>query len=117
MINTPYGPAGVIVAVSLVADSACNQRVQICEDTEPALAQNKKLTRSDGKQCRSLTEPALPTWVGMQDRFYASNLKGIGRIYQQTFVDMYPKVAHCKRYVSKTPITAADLLNDPVLSF
>ncbi|EOW7639078.1 integrase core domain-containing protein, partial [Salmonella enterica] len=40
-----------------------------------------------------------------------------GRIYQQTFVDTYSKVAHCKLYVTKTPITAADLLNDRVLPF
>lgn len=45
------------------------------------------------------------------------NLKGVGRIYQQTFVDTYSKVAHCKRYITKTPITAADLLNDRVLPF
>jgi hypothetical protein len=45
------------------------------------------------------------------------NLKGVGRIYQQTFVDIYSKVAHCKLYVTKTPITAADLLNDRVLPF
>ncbi len=41
--------------------------------------------------------------------FYVGNLKGVGRIYQQTFVDTYSKVAHCKLYTSKTPITAADL--------
>ncbi|MEH5802687.1 IS481-like element ISErsp1 family transposase, partial [Escherichia coli] len=29
----------------------------------------------------------------------------------------YSKVAHCKLYVTKTPITAADLLNDRVLPF
>ncbi len=45
------------------------------------------------------------------------NLKGVGRIYQQTFVDTYSKVAHCKLYITKTPITAADLLNDRVLPF
>ena len=45
------------------------------------------------------------------------NLKGVGRIYQLTFVDTYSKVAHCKPYVTKTPITAADLLNDRVLPF
>ena len=43
------------------------------------------------------------------------NLKGVGRIYQQTFVDTYSKVACAKLYTSKTPITAADLLNDQVL--
>ncbi len=32
-------------------------------------------------------------------------------------MDTYPRVAHCKLYVTKTPITAADLLNDRVLPF
>jgi transposase InsO family protein len=44
-------------------------------------------------------------------------LKGVGRVYQQTFVDTYSKVAHCKLYTTKTPITSADLLNDRVLPF
>jgi transposase InsO family protein len=30
-------------------------------------------------------------------------------------VDTYSKIAACKLYTTKTPITAADLLNDPVL--
>lgn len=38
-------------------------------------------------------------------------------LYQQTFVGTYSKVVHCKLYSSKTPITAADLLNDRVLPF
>jgi transposase InsO family protein len=42
-------------------------------------------------------------------------LKGVGRVYQQTFVDTYCKVAFAKLYKTKTPITAADLLNDQVL--
>ncbi|RAP70098.1 integrase core domain protein [Candidatus Erwinia dacicola] len=32
-------------------------------------------------------------------------------------MDTYSKMAHCKLYTSKTPITAADLLNDRVLPF
>jgi transposase InsO family protein len=32
-------------------------------------------------------------------------------------VDTYSKVAHCKLYTTKTPITAADILNDNVLPF
>ncbi|EOS96693.1 Integrase catalytic subunit [Erwinia tracheiphila PSU-1] len=62
-------------------------------------------------------ETAHPGYLGSQDTFYVGNLKGMGRIYQQTFVDTYSKVAHCKRYTSKTPITAAGLLNDRVLPF
>lgn len=44
-------------------------------------------------------------------------IKGVERIYQQTFVDMYSKWAAAKLYTTKTPITGADLLNDRVLPF
>lgn len=44
-------------------------------------------------------------------------MKGVGRIYQQTFVDTYSKIAFAKLYTTKTPITAADILNDKVLPF
>jgi transposase InsO family protein len=56
-------------------------------------------------------------YLGAQDTFYVGNLKGVGRIYQQTFIDTYSKVVQCKLYTTKTPITAADLLNDRVLPF
>jgi hypothetical protein len=45
------------------------------------------------------------------------NLKGVGRIYQQTFIDTYTKVSFAKLYDRKTPITVADLLSDRVLPF
>src|SRR6266536_3262178 len=59
----------------------------------------------------------IPGYCGAQDTFYVGNLKGVGRIYQQTFIDTYAKVALGKLYDRKTPITAADLLNDRVLPF
>ncbi len=62
-------------------------------------------------------ETAHPGYLGSQDTFYVGNMKGVGRIYQQTFVDTYSKVAFAKLYTMKTPITAADLLNDRVLPF
>jgi transposase InsO family protein len=62
-------------------------------------------------------ETAHPGYLGSQDTFYVGNLKGVGRIYQQTFVDTYSKIAQCKLYTTKTPITSADLLNDRVLPF
>jgi transposase InsO family protein len=49
--------------------------------------------------------------------FYVGNMKGVGRIYQQTFIDTDTKVAFAKLYDRKTPITAADLLNDRVVPF
>lgn len=58
-----------------------------------------------------------PGYLGSQDTFYVGTLKGVGRVYQQTFVDTYAKVAFAKLYKTKTPITAADLLNDKVLPF
>lgn len=45
------------------------------------------------------------------------NIKGIGRIYQQTFVDTYSRVAFAKLYTERTAITGADLLNDRVIPF
>jgi transposase InsO family protein len=62
-------------------------------------------------------ETEHPGYLGSQDTFYVGTLKGVGRIYQQTFVDTYAKTAQAKLYTNKTPITAADLLNDRVLPF
>jgi transposase InsO family protein len=44
-------------------------------------------------------------------------LKGVGRVYQQTVIDTYSKVAFAKLYDRKTPITAADILNDRAIPF
>jgi transposase InsO family protein len=54
---------------------------------------------------------------GSQDTFYVGTLKGVGRIYQQPFVDTYSKVAFAKLYAHKTSLTAAALLNDQVVPF
>ncbi len=62
-------------------------------------------------------ESECPRYCGAQYTFYVRTLKGVGRVYQQTFVDTYSKVAFAKLYEQKTPITAADLLNDRVLPF
>jgi hypothetical protein len=59
----------------------------------------------------------VPATVGLEDTFYVGTLKGVGRIYQQTFIDTYAKVGFEKLYDVKTAITAADLLNDRVLPF
>ena len=62
-------------------------------------------------------ETAHPGYLGSQDTFYVGTLKGVGRIYQQTYVDTYSKVAFCKLYTMKTPVASADLINDRVLPF
>jgi transposase InsO family protein len=45
------------------------------------------------------------------------NIKGVGHIYQQTFIDTYTKVAFCKLYDRKNALAAADMLNDVVVPF
>lgn len=72
--------------------------------------------REDDLACGEI-ETAHPGYLGSQDTFYVGTLKGVGRIYQQTFVDTYSKWAAAKLYTTKTPITSADLLNDRVLPF
>lgn len=73
--------------------------------------------KKEDDQAAGEIETAHPGYLGSQDTFYVGTLKGVGRIYQQTFVDTYAKVAFAKLYTTKTPITAADLLNDKVLPF
>ena len=62
-------------------------------------------------------ETMHPGYLGSQDTYYVGTIKGVGRIYQQTFVDTYSKVAFAKLYNMKNSLTAADLLNDMVLPF
>ena len=83
----------------------------ILTDAQVAALEKKK---TDDEACGEI-ETEHPGYLGSQDTFYVGNLKGVGRIYQQTFVDTYSKVAFCKLYTTKTPIAAADLLNDKVL--
>ena len=72
--------------------------------------------KQDDEACGEI-ESYHPGYLGSQDTFYVGTVKGVGRIYQQTFVDTYSRWAAAKLYTTKTPITAADLLNDRVLPF
>jgi transposase InsO family protein len=69
------------------------------------------------KEAHGEFESEHPGYCGAQDTFYVGTLKGVGRIYQQTFIDTYCKVGFAKVYDRKTPLTAADLLNDRVIPF
>jgi len=99
-----------------------NQRLNILEalsakdgivltEAQVAALERKK---DDDVACGAI-ETEHPGYLGSQDTFYVGNLKGVGKIYQQTFVDTYSKIAACKLYTTKTPIMSADLLNDRVL--
>ena len=47
--------------------------------------------------------------------YYVGTIKGVGRIYQQTVIDTYTKVAFTKLYDRKNALVAADILNDRVI--
>jgi transposase InsO family protein len=83
--------------------------------TESQLAALEKAKAE--KEAHGEFESECPGYCGAQDTFYVGNMKGVGRIYQQTFIDTYAKVAFAKLYDRKTPLTAADLLNDRVVPF
>lgn len=85
----------------------------ILTESQVAALEKKK---NDDEACGEI-ETVHPGYLGSQDTFYVGNLKGVGRIYQQTFVDTFCKVAFAKLYTTKTPITAADMLNDKVLPY
>jgi transposase InsO family protein len=69
------------------------------------------------KEAHGEIETEHPGYLGSQDTFYVGTLKGVGRIYQQTFIDTYTKVAIVKLYDRKNALVAADMLNDRVLPF
>ena len=69
------------------------------------------------KEAHGEIETEHPGYLGSQDTFYVGTLKGVGRIYQQTFVDTYAKVAFAKVYDRKNALVAADILNDRVVPF
>jgi transposase InsO family protein len=69
------------------------------------------------KEAHGEIETHHPGYLGAQDTFYVGNMKGVGRIYQQTFIDTYSRVAFTKLYTAKDAITAADILNDRVIPF
>jgi len=84
----------------------------LTEDQLKALEKAK-----DEKEAHGEIETQHPGYLGSQDTFYVGNLKGVGRIYQQTFIDTYAKVAMAKLYDRKNALVAADLLNDRVVPF
>lgn len=74
-------------------------------------------TAKADKEADGEIETAHPGYLGAQDTYYVGTIKGVGRIYQQTFIDTYTKTAFAKLYDRKTALVAADLLNDQVVPF
>ena len=84
----------------------------LTEDQVQALEKAKNLKEAHGE-----IETEHPGYLGSQDTYYVGYIKGVGKIYQQTFVDTYSRVAIVKLYDQKTALTAADTMNDRILPF
>lgn len=69
------------------------------------------------KEAHGEIETYHPGYLGAQDTYYVGYIKGVGKIYQQTFIDTYSRVAFTKLYDRKNALVAADTLNDKVLPF
>ena len=81
--------------------------------TEEQLASLEKAKLA--KEAHGEIETQHPGYLGSQDTYFVGTMKGVGRIYQQTFVDTYSRIAFAKLYTQKTAVTAAHTLNETVL--
>ena len=77
--------------------------------TESQVAAMEKAKQD--KEAHGEFDSECPGYCIAQDTFHVGTLKGVGRVYQQTVIDTYSKVGFAKLYDTKTPITAADMLN------
>jgi transposase InsO family protein len=91
---------------------AAQENLILTEDQVRALERAR-----EEKVARGEIETEHPGYLGAQDTYYVGTIKSIGRIYQQTFIDTYAKVAFAKLYDRKNALVAADMLNDQVLPF
>jgi transposase InsO family protein len=85
----------------------------ILTEAQVAALERKK----EEEQSKGEIETHHPGYLGAQDTYYVGYIKGVGKIYQQTFIDTYSRVAFAKVYDRKNALVAADMLNDKVLPF
>lgn len=83
--------------------------------TEEQIASLEKMKTE--KEAHGEIETHYPGFLGSQDTYLVGRIKGIGNIYQQTFIDTYSRVAIVKLYNDKSAITSADILNDRIIPF
>jgi transposase InsO family protein len=89
-----------------------NQGMVLTEQQVRAMEKAKQ-----DKEAHGEIDTAHPGYLGAQDTYYVGTIKSIGRIYGQTLIDTYSKLAFVKLYDRKNALVAADMLNDRVLPF
>ena len=82
---------------------AAQDNIILTESQLAALERAKEEKKALGE-----IETEHPGYLGAQDTFYVGTLKGVGRIYQQTFIDTYCKIGFAKLYDRKNAIVAVD---------
>src|SRR5574338_64002 len=86
---------------------------RVAEHGGPLTESVLKLLRQHAHQTldpQGQIEAPVPGYLGCQDTYYVGTLKGVGRVYAQTFIDANAAVGFAKLYLSKVPMTAVDLL-------
>jgi transposase InsO family protein len=89
---------------------AAQENFILTEEQLQALERAKEEKVANGE-----IETEHPGYLLSQDTYYIGDLKGVGRIYQQTVIDTYSKNAFVKIYDRKNALVAAEMLNDRVL--
>ena len=98
--------------LSALEKRAAEENLVLTEAQLQAMEKAKERREAEGE-----IETHHPGYLGSQDTMYVGTIKGVGRIYQQTFVDTYAKVGFAKLYTRKNALVAAEMLNDRVLPF
>lgn len=89
---------------------SAKEGILLTEDQLKCLEKAKNEREAHGE-----IETEHPGYLLAQDTYYVGNMKGVGKIYQQTVIDTYSRKAFAQLYTEKTAITAAHMLNDAVL--
>jgi hypothetical protein len=118
---SPFGVRSVLLRNGLASTKDRLKRLEKWSaETGAVLTESQVEALEEAKQEKELCgeiETFHPGFLLGQDTLYVGYIKGIGKIYQQTGIDTYSNVGFAKVYTDKTPLPAADLLNDRVLPF
>ena len=87
--------------LSALEKKSADEGIVLTEAQVQALERKKHDDEAHGE-----IETHHPGYLGSQDTFYVGTIKGVGRIYQQTFVDTYSKWAAAKLYQSLEELQA-----------
>jgi transposase InsO family protein len=103
--------AEVEISAAIVAESATRLEIPGKFEGETGLGTWAEISRATHQPWHPLGH-SVQNLTRRVARRHVGNARGKGKL---TFIDTYAKVACAKLYDRKTPITAADLLNDQVI--